>query len=95
MTLEEINEDRRASNIIAAISMAVAGAAITIIVILSLLELKPWQLPPQQSEIIYFHGMYANDAPEGWWNPRSDSWEDNWQIGGRIYRTKDLMGRRI
>jgi hypothetical protein len=103
MSVEEINEDRRVSNIIAAISIAVAATAITIAVVLALLELKPWRVQ-NTSEAIYFHGVYT-DTPDGWWNPRytlhysmEDSrraWNDRWQIGNHTYRTKDLMGRRI
>jgi hypothetical protein len=101
--IEVINEDRHVSNIIAAITLAVAATAITIVVVLSLLELKPWRVP-NTSAAIYFHGAYT-DAPDDWWCSRyaySDSaavcqraWDDRWQIGNRTYRTSDLMGRRI
>jgi hypothetical protein len=73
----------------------------TIVVVLALLELKPWRVQ-NTSEAISFHGVYT-DAPDGWWCSRyADSmggcgraWEDRWQIGNRTYRTKDLMGQRI
>jgi hypothetical protein len=53
MSVDAINEDRRVSNVMAAITLAVAATAITIVVVMSLLELKPWQvhetLPPPPS----------------------------------------------
>jgi hypothetical protein len=105
MSVEAINEDRRISNITAAITLAVAATAITIVVVMALLELKPWRV--QEARQYVNPGGYQFllniETPEGWWRSRYThdteearrAWEDRWQIGDHMYRTKDLMGRRI
>jgi hypothetical protein len=105
MSVEAINEDRRISNITAAITLAVAATAITIVVVMALLELKPWRVHGASHccETTELWTFDAPKTPDGWWNPRYSksmegsrrAWDDRWQIGNHTYRTKDLMGQRI
>jgi hypothetical protein len=77
--MNDLIEDRRVSNVIAAISIAVAATAITIVVVLSLLELKPWRsghVVSAQTDDKYRYcttEYFLGSLPcteVGWWNPR-------------------------
>jgi hypothetical protein len=101
-----MSEARRRANVVANIFVAIACMLFTVASVLAALELKPWRVQGASHccETIELPWTFDTPkTPDGWWNPgytksmegSRRAWEDRWQIGNRVYRTKDLMGRRI